>query len=428
MGDKNFYKKHAYPFLMLISILVMSVAGLLCLFYNDESYFDSPALAGSAIRHIKLYFTEPGEMAQTPDMEETPEDFDAQALESEDNFLKLPEDEGEVKKESTEQQHRDRVEAQMQEQKGISVNFAAEDTAAEDTVSDNTLEFTQVDLDYFNDALFIGDSRQKGFGLYSQLPMANVYAGVGLPIYYVATKPVVDTPLGKMTIADALMATSGYFKKVYIMFGINEMGYGKDETIDAYFYNLIDYIKYTQPDAVIYLESIISVTKSKAASSPRFSLENIANRNEHLKQIAENEHIYYLDLNEILTDEEGYLFEDASSDGVHLKTKYILQWRDYLASHAIVRDSLSENSVSAEAAAEEVEAADGGEAAEAETEPSIQEDNTEDKTEDKTESETGSTEETTTEETTTGGAAGDASGAGTVQAWVNGQLVTLPAP
>ncbi len=174
--------------------------------------------------------------------------------------------------------------------------------------------------------------------MYSQLENITVYAEKGIQIYKAATKAFINTPEGKITIAQALEQNQGQFKKVYIMFGLNEMGWGDDETLDQYYYNLIDYIKQTQPDAVIFLQSIIHVTTAKAASNPVFSNDSIDARNERLKEIAAKEHIYYLDLNEIFTDENNGLISDATTDGVHLKSQYILLWKEYLMAHGIIRD------------------------------------------------------------------------------------------
>ena len=139
-----------------------------------------------------------------------------------------------------------------------------------------------------------------------------------------------------MTVPEALNGGTK-FGKVYLMFGLNEMGWGNDKMFSDDYFQLIDLVKAAQPDAVIYVQSIIHVTKEKAASSEQYNNEAIDARNELLKVIAQDEHVYYLDLNEVFTDEDNSMPADYSSDGVHVKGKYMNIWKDYLESHAIVR-------------------------------------------------------------------------------------------
>ena len=197
-------------------------------------------------------------------------------------------------------------------------------------------DFQTVDDSYFLDACFIGDSRTKGFGMYSGLD-TTVYAKVGLQLYKVFDDRVVDTVYGKLTIPEAL-ASGIKFGKIYLMFGLNEMGWGNDEQFMQYYYYLIDTVKSLQPDAIIYVQQIIHVTAKKAASSPVFANDKIDHRNELLRKVAADENVYYLELNEVFTDEEGNLPADYSFDGVHFAAGSMQIWKDYLETHAIVPD------------------------------------------------------------------------------------------
>ena len=200
--------------------------------------------------------------------------------------------------------------------------------------------FVTVGDDYFEsgDACFIGDSRMQGFCLYSGLENIAAFAQKSYAIYTVFTKPMFDSPTGKLTLLQEMEANAGKYKKVYVMFGINEMGWADEEKFDLCYYQLIDMIKYYQPEAVIYIHSVIHVTKEKADSSDRFTNESIDRRNAGIKEVAENEHVAYLDLNSVFNDEEGYLPKECTSDGVHIKADYMNLWVDYLKTHAIAVD------------------------------------------------------------------------------------------
>ncbi len=197
-------------------------------------------------------------------------------------------------------------------------------------------DFQTVGEDYFLDACFIGDSRTQGFGLYSGVE-TTIYAKQGLQLYRVFQDKVVPSPAGKLTIPEAL-ASGVQFKKIYLMFGLNELGWGNNEMFADEYYDLIDVIKALQPDAVVYVQQIIHVTKSKDRDSSVFTNERIDARNEVLREVAANEHVYYLELNEVFTDEDNCLPSNYASDGIHLSAQYISVWKDYLLTHAIVQE------------------------------------------------------------------------------------------
>ncbi|MBR2186199.1 MAG: hypothetical protein IJ857_02560 [Lachnospiraceae bacterium] len=201
--------------------------------------------------------------------------------------------------------------------------------------------FYSVGDSYFTsgDTVIIGDSREQGFGMYSGLEGIVSYAQKSYGVHQVFTKKWIDSEFGKLTLEEAMAANKGKFKKVYIKFGLNEMGWADEATFDNAYYQLIDMIKYYQPDAVIYIQSIINVTAAKSNESNVFNNPDINARNEALKVVAEKEHVAYLDLNSVMADSEGNLPADFASDGIHIKQKYMYLWVDFLKSHAVVRDS-----------------------------------------------------------------------------------------
>ncbi|MBO6149231.1 MAG: hypothetical protein J6O55_07825 [Lachnospiraceae bacterium] len=200
--------------------------------------------------------------------------------------------------------------------------------------------FYTVEDSYFTggDTVFIGDSRQKGFGIYSGIPNIVLYAKEGYAAHQAFTKKFIDSPLGKLTLEEAMAAEPGRFKKIYIKFGLNEIG-GSAEAFKNAYYRLIDMLKYYQPDAVIYIQSIIHVTKIKSQGSTVFNNDNINSRNEAVKEVADREHVCFLDLNSVFTNEEGCLPADYASDGIHIKAQYMQPWIDFLRTHAVLAPS-----------------------------------------------------------------------------------------
>lgn len=199
-----------------------------------------------------------------------------------------------------------------------------------------TYSFTEVTPDYFDDALFIGDSRTVGLGEYSGFDNAAFYASVGLTVYDMFTNPIVEEDGNKITIEQAL--AEHQFGKIYLMIGINEMGTG---TIDSFMesYNAaVAHIRELQPDALIFVEGIMYVKQEKSETDKIFNNPAIAARNDRIAMLANNHDIFYIDVNEVVTDATGNLNPDYSYDDVHLLGKYYSVWADFLLKHGIVKE------------------------------------------------------------------------------------------
>lgn len=190
-----------------------------------------------------------------------------------------------------------------------------------------------VDDSYFDDALFIGDSRTQGFILYSGLANTTAYAGKGLSVNKITTEPVVTENGQDYTVSQALENHPGEFQKVYLMFGVNELGWNYPEVFQDDYQAVVQEVKKTQPDATIYVQSILPVSKEKSDSSDIYNKERIDLFNGLLKEMAEEEEVIYLDVASSVADEEGYLPADASTDGVHLNKQYCQIWLQYLKEH-----------------------------------------------------------------------------------------------
>ncbi len=204
--------------------------------------------------------------------------------------------------------------------------------------ADKTYEFTQVDEDYFTDALFIGDSRTVGLSEYCK-PLdekATFYAKVSLTIYGALGKPFVKTDSGTITVEEALKKQQ--FGKIYIMLGLNEMGTGTPETFAEEYSLVVDRIRELQPDALIFIQGIMHVSEKKSRQDKYFTNPKINERNEALSQLADNKTIFYMDMNEAVDDENGNLLAELSFDDVHLKASSYQRWYEFLLNHGIVKE------------------------------------------------------------------------------------------
>lgn len=200
-----------------------------------------------------------------------------------------------------------------------------------------TYEFTEVDDDYFTDALFIGDSRTVGLSEYCE-PLddrATFYSKISLTIFTVMDKEFIKTGEGKISVDTALRQHQ--FNKIYIMLGLNEIGTGDTEYFFNAYKEVIDRIVELQPDAIIYIQSIMHVTAEKADGDKNFNNEKINARNEAISKLADQKRIFYIDMNEAVDDEDGNLDKSLSFDGVHLKASSYERWYEFLLHNAIVR-------------------------------------------------------------------------------------------
>lgn len=197
--------------------------------------------------------------------------------------------------------------------------------------------FTEVPREYFDDALFIGDSRVTGVELYSGWDNLTYYAEGGMTVYSMFQSKTAQVEGQTLTIEEALRKRS--FGKIYLEIGINEMGTGTVDSFMEAYEAAVDYLRELQPDAILYVCSIMYVEQSKSESDPIFNNPAIQERNDRIAALADGENIFYLDINEVVTDETGNLNPDYTWDEVHLLGKYDVIWLEYFSSHGIVKDS-----------------------------------------------------------------------------------------
>lgn len=187
--------------------------------------------------------------------------------------------------------------------------------------------------EYFDDAVFIGDSRTEGMLLYTGLSNAVSYTHKGLMVDTVFTMPVINMDGEKISVMDALSRTD--FNKVYIMLGINETGWPDQKVFIEKYRNMIDEIKAINSKATIYVQEILPVTDSVSKTHSYVKNEKINEYNELIRKMAEEKKIYYIDVGNAVSDSNGCLPEDAATDGIHLQKSYCEKWLEYLKRHII---------------------------------------------------------------------------------------------
>lgn len=190
----------------------------------------------------------------------------------------------------------------------------------------------EVDISYFDDALFIGDSRTVGHYLYAPIGNADYFASTGMSVFGARSTTAGDTGHGGAYLSD--MLSSKHYGKIYVMLGINECGYGIDGLRDAYS-ELIAYLRSAAPDAKIIIMANLSISQSFSNSSQYVTLSNISAVNNMLSEFQDGENIFFLDVNPLFTDEYGYLISDYTWDGVHPYADVYSDWANFIIHNGI---------------------------------------------------------------------------------------------
>ena len=109
------------------------------------------------------------------------------------------------------------------------------------------------------------------------------------------------------------------------------MGWSYPSVLIEEYGKVIDGVRQRQPNATIYIQSILPV--SKAASQKNQNQVNNTRINQYnamLKDLAKKKGVVYLDVASVMKDSQGNSPDDAAPDGVHPNKKYCLKWLDYL--------------------------------------------------------------------------------------------------
>lgn len=218
----------------------------------------------------------------------------------------------------------------------VEENVATENVSGTELLEEpeeKALEYQTVGYEYFDDALFIGDSRTVGLMEYGNLENADFFADSGMSVYGLAWKKIAVSGKGKMTF-DEILAEKQY-GKIYLMLGMNELGYRFDTTKERY-RETVEKILAAQEDAVIYLCANMHVTAEQSQKDEIYNNDNVNMINELIAGLADGERTFYLDVNELFDDENGNLDEKYTSDAFHVLGIYYVDWVDWLCTKAIM--------------------------------------------------------------------------------------------
>ena len=194
---------------------------------------------------------------------------------------------------------------------------------------------------YFTDAIFIGDSRTVGLYEYGGFgEMSTFMARESLSVYSMwktsMTCHTYDGPDVYTTLLDQLQKVR--YAKIYLSLGVNELGFPTSREFYQKYREAVAVIRQLQPDAIIYIQGIMHVSKSRSSSDGIFNNKLIVERNTAIASLANGHDIFYIDMNSEICDEDGNIPADITFDGVHLYARGYTLWHEFLLKNAIVRD------------------------------------------------------------------------------------------
>lgn len=198
-----------------------------------------------------------------------------------------------------------------------------------------------VDDDYFDDAIFIGDSVSVGLRVYGVVPAKNVLAAQNVGITSFTRDYAVYTTTGaqKKTVFDAIPEAVPDPGKIYILIGANSMPGLSNKSHIEYYGQFLDRLKASYPETIIYVESLTPLAADSSYIRSGFNSAKINEFNDMLYDLAKEKGVYFLNVEDALKDQNGYLISDYDAgDGLHLKSNGHKAMYQYYRRHAVQAD------------------------------------------------------------------------------------------
>lgn len=189
-------------------------------------------------------------------------------------------------------------------------------------VADQTVE----DPEFFSTGVFLGDSITEGLKLYDVMDNSTVIAEKGMGLTKV------------MDHLEEIKAAQP--QRLFILLGANDLAdpVRDAERISNQYINIYTQLHEALPDCRIYVESMFPVWEEKYKQ--QYTNSDITNQKiEQFNQLLENKMegtgVYFVDVAPSMRDENGELYHDMTTDGMHLKKAYYGYWLNVLRSNVL---------------------------------------------------------------------------------------------
>ena len=172
--------------------------------------------------------------------------------------------------------------------------------------------------EYFEDAVFLGDSIMENIEMLDLFPTANFVTLIGMSPISMDKKLFVLKKEDRWVTAYDMINQYPH-RKIFILLGSNALDHKTyKSTLDDYRVMMERMIQ-EYPDTVFYVLCPTSPNRARIKKD-RLDVQRYWKFREGLLALAEEKKLYFLDAFTLLADEEGYLKEElAAPDGFHLK-------------------------------------------------------------------------------------------------------------
>ena len=185
---------------------------------------------------------------------------------------------------------------------------------------------------YYEDSLFVGDSRMGSIALYGIHDNAQVEYVTSLNLMRIDQMTADDTD---KTLMEFLRDTDKH--NIYMLFGINEI---RNPNFTAFGEKLESIVKeLLEKDPYLNIYIILSYHPDDISGLPEPALsEHLLDLNTTQQDIAIRNHVFYLNPDEALDDENGTVIDEYVWDGLHFNVPGARAFEEYLGTHIVRRD------------------------------------------------------------------------------------------
>jgi lysophospholipase L1-like esterase len=187
--------------------------------------------------------------------------------------------------------------------------------------------YYQARVDLFNqlndvkvDIVFLGNSITERGEWHELLPKKRIAnRGIGG-----------DNSFGILARLDGIIAQRP--SRIFMMVGINDLGRGLPVSVIVNNYRrIIERFQSGLPKTKIYIQSVLPLNeellKYEYLKGKNVQVKQL---NDELKKLSLQYKLDYINLHEILANQQGQLIKEFTIDGIHLKTEAYLLWVGYL--------------------------------------------------------------------------------------------------
>ena len=211
--------------------------------------------------------------------------------------------------------------------------FITPDEVAADSETCVLPEASETGNGYLNNCVFLGDSRTVAMVSFACVNDDDALAQIGISHMQFKNNQFVNNAGKQYTLSSYL--DSHQKPVIYVSLGVNGMNGISEEDYEKSYTELVDYIVQKAPNSSVVLMSIWPVDDGGRYSK---SVQNswISKYNEFLYNMAKEKKLYFLNINEILTSQNGQIkSEYDAGDGLHYNKKAYDAIMEYIIKHPV---------------------------------------------------------------------------------------------